>query len=114
MWLLLQVSRVKTFYTIFHEMRIQNNGMFAKMTPDTLDRPDSDTSRRLGNLDLAKFRERRARTLGGDHPGISVDHSPPASRGAVPRGTAAMEDYCARPPRAVGASRQPLRGSRIT
>ena len=39
--------------------------MFAKMTPDTLDRPDSDTSRRLGNLDLAKFRDRRARTLGG-------------------------------------------------
>ena len=43
--------------------------MFAKMTPDTLDRPDSDTSRRLGNLDLAKFRERRARTLGGRPPG---------------------------------------------
>ena len=59
-----KVSRVKTFYTKIHEMRIQYNGMFAKMTPDTPDRPDSDTSRRLVNLDLSKFRD-RARTLGG-------------------------------------------------
>ena len=36
-----KVSRVKTFYTNFHEMRIQNNGMFAKMTPDTPDTPDT-------------------------------------------------------------------------
>ena len=80
--------------------------MFAKMTPDTLDGPDSDTSRRLG--DLAKIRNRRPRKFGG---ATAFEFWSTTPRGGVaPRHVAPRHGGLLRAPSTSHvAPRQPLR-----